>query len=269
MERGMLQELEDKSNIQQYCKFASRNIVLSGFPTAHCLLRHLRDAATHDEEKLLSDEVLRELLSSGDNDIQELQQRLVLLVLIPAVHKTSRQIMAGFPSLARDDVAQHLLISILEILRSPSLRKQESHFAFTILRLMRRKSFRWAVREARLAPIEAPGLKSITQPAVKAESSFESCVLLREFLRGCLSTGRLTEAEHELLMLFKIQGVSWQVLAAREGLSEIAFRRRMQRIMEKLRRFTRSTPLPSAEGPPVSSIGPKSLGPTVRRSVAA
>src|ERR1700676_4284654 len=98
MERGMLQELEDESNIQQYYKFVSRNSVLSGFPTAQFLLRHLRDAATQDEEKVLSDEVLRELLRPGDHDVQELQQRLVLLVLVPAVHKTSRQIVAGFPS---------------------------------------------------------------------------------------------------------------------------------------------------------------------------
>jgi RNA polymerase sigma factor (sigma-70 family) len=193
----------------------------------------------------------------------------VLLVLIPAVHKTTRQIVAVFPSLTRDDVAQYLLISILEILRSEALRKQESHFAFTIIRLMRRKSFRWALREARLAPIEAPDLEAITQSALKAESSFESQLFLREFLRGCLSTGTLTEAEYELLMLFKIQGVSWQVLAAREGLSEIAFRRRMQRITEKLRRFTRATASPSPERSTVSRVGPKSSPPTVRRVVAA
>ncbi len=196
--------------------------------------------------------ILGELFNHGRAPGQELRQRLILLILMPAVHRTSRQIAYGFPSLTRDDVGQQLLTSILQILQSKPLLKQQSHFAFTITRLMRRHSFRWAVREARLAPTQKLATPIVAEAVVEDGTGFETSIHLREFLRGCLYDGQLTEAEHELLMLFKIQGVSVEVLAAREGLSEIAFRHRMQRVLDKLRRIAQS---PSLAGKATCSVG--------------
>ena len=177
----------------------------------------------------------------GQSCCQELRQRLVLLILIPAVHRTSRQIAHGFPSLARDDIAQQLLTSIMDILQSKLLLEKQSHFAFTITRLMRRQSFRWAIREARFTLAQEP-LMPITPEAV-VEDGFETAIHLREFLRGCLADGHLTGTEYELLVRFKIEGISAEVLASREGLSEIAFRHRMQRVVDKLRRIAQSPAL--------------------------
>jgi DNA-directed RNA polymerase specialized sigma24 family protein len=164
----------------------------------------------------------------------------VLLMLMPAVHKTSRQIAYGFPSLARDDIAQQLFTSILDILQSKPLLKQQSHFAFTITRLMRRHSFRWAIREAKLAPPQELAAPVLAEAVIEAGIGFETAIHLQEFLRGCLSDGQLTETEYDLLMLFKIEGLSVEVLAAREGLSEIAFRHRIQRVIDRLRRIAQS-----------------------------
>src|ERR1700687_1379248 len=237
LEQTLLDEIGDEKNSQQYRDFASQSSILSGFPTAIALLRRVRETAKEDNQMDSHDDILGQLLHLDAHNSQNLRHRLLLLILMPAVHKTSRQIAAGFPSLARDDIAQHLLTAVLEILRSKTLLRKRSHFAFTITRLMRRHSFRWALRETRLTPNADLGPLADVELAAEADTTFETDALLREFLRGCISRGLLTEAEYELLMLFKIQGVPSEVLAAREGLSEIAFRHRMQWVIDRLRRI--------------------------------
>ncbi len=97
---------------------------------------------------------------------------------------------------------------------------------------------------------------------------FETTIHLREFLRGCVYHRQLTETEYDLLMLFKIEGVSAEVLAAREGLSEVAFRHRMQRVVDKLRRIAKSPSL-SAKRPAASGTTTASSRQTGRGMSAA
>ena len=243
VEQVLIENLEEETTAQQYRRIVRESSILSGFPTALALLHRLRDITTDEDHEDSSDAILGDLLRPGESDGQELRHRLVLLMLMPAVHKTSRQIAYGFPSLARDDIAQQLLTSILDILQSEPLLKQQSHFAFTIIRLMRRHSFRWAIREARLAPTQELATPVLAEAVMEAGIGFETTIHLKEFLRGCLSDGQLTETEHDLLMRFKIEGISVEVLAAREGLSEIAFRHRMQRVIDRLRRIAQSPSL--------------------------
>jgi len=243
VEQVLIENLGEEKTAQQYRRIVRESSILSSFPTALALLHRLREITKDEDHEDSSDAIVRDLLRPGENHGQELRHRLVLLMLMPAVHKTSRQIAYGFPSLARDDIAQQLLTSILEVLQSKLLLKQQSHFAFTITRLMRRHSFRWAIREARLAPTQELGTPVLAEAVIEAGIGFETTIHLQEFLRGCLSDGQLTEAERDLLMLFKIEGVSVEVLAAREGLSEIAFRHRMQRVIDRLRRIAQSPSL--------------------------
>jgi DNA-directed RNA polymerase specialized sigma24 family protein len=163
---------------------------------------------------------------------------------MPTIHKTSSQIAAGFPSLTRDDIAQHIVTSVLEILRSQPLQAQSSHFAFTISRAMRRSAFRWALREAGFTTAAKLEETVLNEVPANALTSFEHEMVLGEFLARCLSCGLLSPSEHELLVLFKIHGVSSQTLAARQKLSDVAFRHRMQRVIEKLRRAARASSIP-------------------------
>jgi hypothetical protein len=241
LENTLLAELNHPSNVNNYATLASRSHILSAFPTCNALLARLRQQQNTGNPALQSDDLLGELLRVGCNPPHEMGRLLVLLILMPAMHKASSQIAFGFPSLSRDDIAQHLLATVLDIVSSESLRTQTSHYAFTISRAMRRSAFRWAIREANLTTTSNGEEEILNELSKNSRSTFEPEIFLAEFLSRCLSSGVLTTSEHELLMQFKIQGVSSQVLAARQHLSDVAFRHRMQRVIERLRRAARAS----------------------------
>ena len=248
LERALLTEINAASNETRYKRFASQSTVLSTFPTCNDLLAHLRQSHSASDYTSEFDDILGELLRVSRHPKCEMGEHLMLLILMPAIHKTNSQIVFRFPSLARDDIAQHLLTSVLDVLHSQNVSAQSSHFAFTICRAMRRRAFRWAVREAdRTFPANTEGV-ALNEVPSDPTSSFEPQVLLGEFLSRCLSSGLLTHSEHELLVQFKIQGVSSEVLAARQNVSDVVFRHRMQRIVEKLRR--------AAKGPSAARRSP-------------
>lgn len=236
LEQGLLAELREDHYEQEYQQITSQSSILSAFPTYAELLRQLHESHTPPRCGPPSDEVLGELLRTSRDRGQATAHHLMLLILMPAIHKTSSYVAARFPSLARDDIAQHLVTAVLEILQSKALQAQTTHFAFMITRLMRRSVFRWAIHEADLAPKVEVEETAPTESSPTTDANFETSVLLRDFLGRCLGGGLLTQSEHEQLMQFKIQGVSSEVLASRHGLSNVAFRHRMQRVLEKLRR---------------------------------
>jgi len=249
LEHALISELNNELSRCEYEIFVSYSSVLSAFPTASDLLAHLRHSQSAGDAAHELDEILGEVVRASHNPQQEIGRHLVLLILMPAIHKTSSQIAYGFPSLTRDDIAQHILTSVLEVVCSHLLQAQTSHFAFAITRAMRRSTFRWAIREADLALRSNMESTSLDEFSTDPSSSFEPGVLLGEFLSRCLATGLITPVEHELLLLFKVHGVSSEVLAAQQEVSEIAFRHRMQRVIEKLRRVAR--------GPSVSTRTPR------------
>jgi DNA-directed RNA polymerase specialized sigma24 family protein len=247
LEHALLTELNDANSETKYKVFVSQSSDLSAFPTCSDLLAHLRQSQTAGNHTSESDDILGELLRVSHKPQHEIGRHLLLLILMPAIHKASSQIAFGFPSLTRDDIAQHLLTCVLDIVSSQALCTQTSHFAFTITRSMRRSAFRWAIRESDLSVPAGMQEGTLNELSTDPNSSFEPKLLLGDFLSRCLSSGLLTPPEHELLLLFKIQGVSSEVLAARQQLSDVAFRRRMQRVIEKLRRVARA---PSASSQP-------------------
>jgi len=239
LEHALISELNNEVSRSEYAIFVSHSSVLSAFPTASDLLAHLRQSQSADDPARELDEILGEVVRASPDPQQEIGRHLVLLILMPAIHKTSSQIAYGFPSLTRDDIAQHVITSVLEVVCSHLLQAQTSHFAFAITRAMRRSAFRWAIREADLALRSNMENTSLDELRTDPSSSFEPGVLLGEFLSRCLATGLITPVEHELLLLFKVHGVSSEVLAAQQKVSEVAFRHRMQRVIEKLRRVAR------------------------------
>src|SRR4051812_35751148 len=129
LEYALLAEINHPNSEIKYKNFSSHSQLLSRFPTCNALLSQLRQFQTLDNHASSSDEILSELLRVSRDPGQEIGRHLVLLILMPAIHKTSSQIAFGFPSLTRDDIVQHLLTSVLDILNSQSC-VQTSHFAF-------------------------------------------------------------------------------------------------------------------------------------------
>ncbi len=132
LEHALLSELNNEVSRSEYEIFVYRSSVLAAFPTAGDLLANLRQPQSASDPAHHLDEILGEVVRASRDPQREIGRHLVLLILMPAIHKTSSQIAYGFPSLARDDIAQHILTSVLDIVCSHLLRAQTSHFAFAI-----------------------------------------------------------------------------------------------------------------------------------------
>jgi DNA-directed RNA polymerase specialized sigma24 family protein len=241
LEANLLEELSDEKRLQEYKGWTESREVLAAFPTALELVAHLHRQQC-DERGSSPDEILLELVAAGQNGAPHpLVERLLLLVFVPTMHRTTSQVSAAFPLLAREDTAQHLFAVLLEFLHSRELRSRQSHLAYVVARKIRRSAFRWAFRESRLELDESDGPSN---PSTETEESAECShpeALLAEFLDNCQRQGWLSEEERQLLTEFKLERVSGAEIARRSGHSVVAIHHRIQRLLERLRRIARKS----------------------------
>jgi DNA-directed RNA polymerase specialized sigma24 family protein len=242
LEANLLEELSDKKGLQEYKRWAASSEVLAAFPTALELVAHLHRQQC-DERSSSPDEILVELVAAGPKGAPRLLvERLLLLVFVPTMHRTTRQVSAAFPLLAREDTAQHLFTVLLEFLHSQELRSRQSHLAYAVARKMRRSAFRWAIRESRLdLPDESDGPPAGSAETEESAEHTHPEVLLAEFLDNCQRQGWLSEEERQLLTAFKLERVSGAEIARRSGHSIVAIHHRIQRLLERLRRIARKS----------------------------
>lgn len=242
LEASFIAELSDPGSNQEFRLFTVTSPILSAFPTASELIHKLRD---HDnnEQNSFSDEILRDLLRrASDTLFLPMWQRLLLLVFVPTVHRTTSQITGTFPSLTRDDTAQHLFAVLLEFLHSKELHSRNSHLGFTIARKIRRSAFRWAIREShRSLRDETNGTSTVVLETNASDSDSYANILLQQFLDNCQRRGWLSHEERELLTQFKLEGISGPELSRRNGHSAVAIRHRVQRLLDRLRRIAQTS----------------------------
>lgn len=243
LETRLVAELSDDRNNEEFRLFALLSSTLSLFPTAFSLIRRLHDYE-NPEQSPSADQILLDLLRDDiETPTQPIWQRLLLLVFIPTVHRTASQVSAAFPLLSRDDIAQHIFATLLEFLHSEELRSRRSHLAFTIARKIRRSTFRWAIRESHRSLRDETALTVTKAASMDVGEDFShSQSLLRQFLDKCERQGQLSAEERELLTHFKLEGLSGEELARRNGHSAVAIRHRVHRVMARLRRVARSSP---------------------------
>jgi DNA-directed RNA polymerase specialized sigma24 family protein len=248
LEISLIAELADDQNSEKFRQFAASSIVLSGFPTALELIQHLH-RHQNESPSPSSDEVLLELLRPGiDMRFQPMWQRLFLLAFIPTIHRTTSQIITSFPSLTRDDIAQHLVTVLLESLHSDELRSRHSHLAFAIARMMRRRAFQWAIHESRRSQRdESDVTPTAHHEAHIGEENSHSAILLGQFFDNCQRRGWLSPEERGLLTQFKLEGISCPELARRNGHSAVAIRHRIQRLLDRLRRIAQKSGIGTPE----------------------
>lgn len=239
LEASLIAELSDGHSDEDFRLFAVLSPILSGFPGALELVRKLQDHGNHEQDPS-SDAILLDLLGRGnDAQFRQMWQRLLLLVFIPTVHRTTSQIVTAFPSLTRDDTAQHLFAAFLEFLHSKDLRSRRSHLGFTIARKIRRIAFRWAIRESHRSLRDETSAVALETPP--GDRDPYANILLRQFLDNCERRGWLSTLERELLTQFKLDGVSCTELARSNGHSAIAIRHRIQRLLDRLRRIAQTS----------------------------
>jgi hypothetical protein len=223
-----------------YESFAHSRSLLATFPAASDLVSFLHTRSTNNGIPI-SDHIVRELLqttaTAGDASLRD----LLLLAFIPMLHSTSRQVARRYPSLPPEDISQHVVLSLLQILRSPEFYTRSSHIAFAISRVLKRNTFEWARRENRLA-VRSEGEEAVSEFAFLSDSGapFERAVLLRHFLHCCHARGLLTGDDLALLVQFKLDAARDRKAGGPAAVYSNASRQRMKRLLAKLRRVARA-----------------------------
>jgi hypothetical protein len=201
---------------------------LAAFRTAEDLLAHLQSLKGNSS----SDPFLVELLLAKARFPECLVGDIFVLLFLPVLHATVRRVRHRYPALAREDVAQQALGTLLAYVASAPFAARETYLAFAIARRIRRATFEWADREAR-SPLEAQRSEGSRETNVleSAGDSFERAALLRHFFTSALERGTLTPGELDLLIQFKLEG------GAENGAFTNAERQRLKRLLGKLRRL--------------------------------
>jgi hypothetical protein len=201
-----------------------------GFSSSAELLDLLRAAPVHTP----SDDVFRSLfrLRPADPDFVE---SLLVLAFVPMLHRTIHRVALYQPFLSEEDITQQALAAMLEILRSREMAQRKSHYAFAVSRALKRNLFAWGRREGRSNQqfptiADVPGFLTSTD-------AFEKQAQLRHFLDRSLKRGELTDAELDLLIRFKLEGMNGKDLFVGNGNSANTTRQRMKRLLAKLRRL--------------------------------
>jgi len=242
LEASLVLELREDAAHQEFRSFAQSSAILADFSSPFELIEKLHRTEDKAPDQW-SDELIIDLVQRrSDNRFRPMWKRILLLVFIPTIHRTTSRIAATFPLLGRDDIAQHLLAILLDFLSSRELDARHSHLAFITARKIRRSAFRWAIRESHRSLQSDAGLRPdrTLEAHTSGDDSFAS-ILLHRFLDNCQQRGWLSNEERELLTQFKLQGISAAELSQRNGHSATAIRHRVQRVLDRLRRIARQS----------------------------
>ena len=226
MERRFTAQFAGHEGRESYRALAHRAPALASFRDASELVAYLH--SERGGERLGKDKILAALLHVAANGNTAIAQELLLLVFVPMLHRTARQVQTRWPAVSPDDTAQHVLLSFLESAASAEFAARDSHIAFALARLLRRNAFVWGERQGRASlshsdkEIESPNLAN-------GPHTIERAALLNHFLEHCKRHGVLSDEDRRLLRQFKLDespGVS----------RSNASRQRMKRLVAKLRR---------------------------------
>jgi NAD(P)H-dependent FMN reductase len=241
LERSLTEQLGERPRQERYQQFADSRSLLSAFPSASDLIAYLHSSRGTSDGVDSTDRILAELLRTmaSDGDAAALRD-LLLLAFIPMLHGTSRQVVARYSSLSADDIAQHVVASLLQILGSPEFNGRSSHVAFAISRILKRNAFAWAGRECRSPLHDAVETVSDAASGCDTPEPVERAALLRHFLHRCQQRGLLTGEDLQLLVQYKLDAARDREPGGPAAVVSNASRQRMKRLLGKLRRIARA-----------------------------
>ena len=221
-----------------YCGPILESSCLAAFPSVFALLAHLRTCGQQPDGHRSADQIFLELLRLPATESCSTADEIFIVAFLPTIHLTMRRVLENYPELSPDDTAHQMLLFLLQFLHSKELRLRESYFAFAIARKLRRSAFDWAKHQCRVRP--SNGHAELAAPMIESSlESFERLAFLRHFLNSCVAKGWLDADELDLLIQFKVDGLSGEDLSSLEGLSPNALRQRVKRLLGKLRLLAR------------------------------
>jgi len=214
------------------------NEIFSSLPTlaTHSSLANLVSHLRCLKADARSDEILRALVLLLPDHAAPVQSILVLAFL-PLLHHTVRLVTLQQSAVPPEDSAQEALSFLIEFIHSAEMRDRRSHFAYAVSRELKRHVFTWARRESRNTAV-LDHLDGQIPAALILHSSFERLTQLRHLLYRAVTTGRLTEAELNLLVDFKLNGGTVVEPGGLNGTASNAVRQKLKRLLAKLRKLS-------------------------------
>jgi DNA-directed RNA polymerase specialized sigma24 family protein len=204
---------------------------LRAFASPFDLLSHLKSTQAGPS----SDDLFRELLAARAVAPQFVEA-LMIVAFVPVLHGTVRRIAKQQLRLTRADITQQALTVFLQVLRSEEIRKRQSYFAFAISRAVKRQLFAWAAREGAVHGA-AQGEEQPEPLPLMDDELMERHAVLGHFLYRCIASGRLGDADLNLLIQIKLDGNTGEEVAESNSVTPNAVRQRMKRVLAKLRRL--------------------------------
>lgn len=238
VEHQLAFDLRTPATVDRFRTFVANTPILSDFESPSAVVAFLHTHPHDLARTRQSNHIIKALLGCKEScDVRPLFQDLLLLAFVPTLHKTYREICFRFTDLYREDVAQQVLTSFLELARSSALQRRNGYFSAALARGVRKSVFRWAMKESQNLPdAEFPGGSPSNHAEPVADVDLETPCVLRKFLSRCIETGALTHSDHDLLVKFSLEGLRAKELAnGHSGLTPTALHRRLQRIMTRLR----------------------------------
>ena len=241
LDSSLIARLEQPDAGAWYQALIARVFILSWFQDLPSLIAHMhariKDAKGYRDSDLVYLALLEELKSTEHT---EFAQALLLRALMPSLHKQFRDIRRSFPQFLSDDLAQQLVATCLEIVRSPGIRRKTSYLARSIVERTKRDTMRWSIRQYRTGSREETD--KVIDEIFTEESSktdFEPGVLLHTLLDKAVSTGILSPADRDLVAAYELERLSGEELGRREGLSPKALSSRVRTALARLSRAFR------------------------------
>lgn len=235
-EDHVFEVLVDPSGSSRFLALANSFPVLAKFANISELLASLHSPRNGDYDWSEVSEILTVLIRAQASlpDL-ELIHSVLVLAFAPTIHRTYREVCAGFRELEPEDVAQQILTFFLELIVSAHAENVAALLPIALSRSLRKTTFRWAQREQRalMRQHELRAYLDSGQPA--AEPTFHSISVLNDFLDYCTRQALLSPFERHLLVKFKVDGFSGKEIQNRHTvLSEQAVHLRVHRIMQRL-----------------------------------
>ena len=238
VEKYIRAELVLPGSQARYRHLVTDNSLLADFPTALDLVDKFHACKDARDGHCLSDRILARLLTRPvtPHDWDYLEWILILL-FTPTAHAVVRHVSCHYQFLAREDLSQLALTTLIQSLRSKTWQSQRSHFGYAVARSLRRKLFQWALSEFQSTSQFAAKKIGEQFPATQtAEESFERNAILRHFLNLCQQKAYLTPDEMNLLIDLKLDETVEAGISGPKGRTSNPFRQKVKRLMTKLRR---------------------------------